>query len=134
MVIVIRYALFEIIMSNNTFIKEDTGDKTFDFSDMKFGEKFALFMIGVGDIIPLVILIACIRISAKSDWNKLLAGYLRMPREEEDSVSCGSHFLLDLRKGDLNSELLESVAFLDEIRGLEELGYSFDLSQIDQKI
>ena len=79
-----------------------------DFSKILLPAYVILVLNAFNDVYPIIFMIFCIKIAAKADWNILVARHLTVPRNEEEEVSFGSHGLVDLCRGDLNSELLES--------------------------
>jgi hypothetical protein len=101
---------------------------------LKIPISVAVLLLSVSDIIPIFCLIICIYISAKANWNNLIAGYLRRPGKQEESVECDSQFLVDLKRAQFDSELLGSDVIIDELHQLEILGYSFDYSEITEGV
>jgi hypothetical protein len=126
----LRFAVEYCFMNNKIKLHE----KQTISEDLTMPVSVAVLLLTISDMIPIGCLIICIWISAKANWNNLIAAYLRRPGKQEESVECDSQFLVDLKRAHFDSELLGSDLIVDELHELDILGYSFDYTEITQGI
>ncbi len=70
-----------------------------------------IIMLAVSDFVPIICMIACIKVAINGEWDCLLANFLHPPHKDDVSTECGSH-MLDQFKQELHFEsLLASEAF-----------------------
>ena len=85
-----------------------------DFPSVKANVVAGFSIVLIGDIAPIAVLIYCLWISASSQFDFLISGYLKVPQEDDRTTIAGSHMLDELKaeladQSDHNSGLKETI-------------------------
>lgn len=68
-------------------------------------------MLAVSDFVPIICMIACIKVAINGEWDCLLANFLHPPQKDDVSTECGSHMLKQFKEELHFESLLASEAF-----------------------